>query len=128
VSTHGSKLYTFYETPVFNKQLAELGSLEYMSDALFSEFRQSLEQAVEHASGKRFDLRSTALPAPPKRMTKNEIVKLRERLNCSQALFARVLNVSVKTVQAWEQGVREPSDAALKLLTIAQNRPDVLLS
>lgn len=52
---------------------------------------------------------------------------LRKQLNYSQSLFARVLNVSTKTVQAWEQGVRVPSDAALKLLTIAKKHPDILL-
>jgi len=55
-------------------------------------------------------------------------VKLRQQLNLSQAVFASVLNVSVKTVQAWEQGLRQPSDAALKLLTIAKKHPEVLLA
>jgi putative transcriptional regulator len=54
-------------------------------------------------------------------------VRLRDRLNYSQSMFARVLNVSTKTVQAWEQGAREPSDAALKLLTIADKHSEVLL-
>jgi DNA-binding transcriptional regulator YiaG len=36
--------------------------------------------------------------------------------------------VSVKTVQAWEQGVRVPSDAALKLLSVAKHHPEALLS
>ena len=52
---------------------------------------------------------------------------IRERLNCSQAVFAMMLNISPKTVQAWEQGVREPGDAALKLLTIAKKHPEILL-
>jgi DNA-binding transcriptional regulator YiaG len=38
-----------------------------------------------------------------------------------------VLNVSVKTVQGWEQGIREPSDAWLKLLSIAAKHQEVLL-
>ncbi len=57
-----------------------------------------------------------------------EIVKLRQQLNLSQAVFASVLNVSAKTVQAWEQGMRQPSDAALKLLTIAKKHPEFLLA
>lgn len=48
-------------------------------------------------------------------------------LPCSQAVFAMMLNISPKTVQAWEQGSREPGDAALKLLTIAKKHPEVLL-
>jgi putative transcriptional regulator len=101
---------------------------KYMSDEDFSELRLSLEQALQHARGERHDLRTTMLPAPPKPMKKQEIVKLRQQLNLSQAVFASVLNVSVKTVQAWEQGLRQPSDAALKLLTIAKKHPEVLLA
>ena len=52
---------------------------------------------------------------------------MRQRLKLSQTMFARALNVSPKTVQAWEQGVRTPSDAALKLLAIAEKHPEVLL-
>jgi putative transcriptional regulator len=101
---------------------------KYMSDENFAELKLSLEQALQHAHGERHDLRTTALPAPPKPMKKQEIVKLRQQLNLSQAVFASVLNVSVKTVQAWEQGLRQPSDAALKLLTIAKKHPEVLLA
>jgi putative transcriptional regulator len=101
---------------------------QYMSDEDFAELMLSLEQALQHARGERHDLRTTVLPAPLRPMKKQEIVKLRQQLNLSQALFAHVLNVSVKTVQAWEQGLREPSDAALKLLTIAKKHPEVLLA
>lgn len=101
---------------------------KYLSDERFAELMESLQQAVEHARGERHDLRTTVLPAPPKPMKKSEIVKLRQQLNLSQVLFARLLNVSVKTVQAWEQGAREPSDAALKLLTIVKKHPEVLLA
>jgi putative transcriptional regulator len=98
-----------------------------ISDELFSELKESLGQALQHASGKRADLRVTVLPAPPTPMSRSEIVHLRQQLNCSQAVFARLLNVSLKTVQAWEQGTREPGDAALKLLTIARKKPEALL-
>jgi putative transcriptional regulator len=59
-------------------------------------------------------------------MSKEEIITLRKHLKCSQAVFARALNVSLRTIQAWEQGLREPSDVALKLLSIASKRPEVL--
>jgi putative transcriptional regulator len=101
---------------------------KYMSGEDFAELQLSLEQALQHARGERRDLRTTVLPSPPKPMKKQEIVKLRQQLNLSQAVFASVLNVSVKTVQAWEQGLRQPSDAALKLLTIAKKHPEVLLA
>lgn len=101
---------------------------KYLSDERFAELEESLQQAAQHARGERRDLRTTVRAAPPKPMKKQEIVKLRQQLNLSQPLFASVLNVSVRTVQAWEQGVREPSDAALKLLTIAKKHPEVLLA
>jgi putative transcriptional regulator len=101
---------------------------KYMSDERFAELMESLQQAVEHARGERNDLRTTVWPAPPKPMKKGEIIKLRQQLNLSQIVFAHMLNVSLKTVQEWEQGLREPSDAALKLLTIVKKHPEVLLA
>ncbi|MCI0337740.1 MAG: helix-turn-helix domain-containing protein [Acidobacteria bacterium] len=101
---------------------------KYMSDELFGELMQSLDQALRHSRGEQINARTTILPAPPDQMTREEIVELREQFNCSQAVFARLLNVSVKTLQAWEQGLRVPSDAALKLLNIVKNHPEVLIS
>ncbi|MGI8638716.1 MAG: helix-turn-helix domain-containing protein [Pyrinomonadaceae bacterium] len=98
-----------------------------MDKKLFADFKQSLTEAIEHAEGKRNDLRTTTLPRPPQKMTSAEIAALREKLNASQAVFARYLNISVKTVQAWEQGLNKPSGAALRLLTIVQKRPEILL-
>jgi len=48
-------------------------------------------------------------------------------MNFPQTMFARLLNVSPRTVQDWEQGRRIPSDAALKLLVVAEKHPEVLL-
>jgi putative transcriptional regulator len=100
---------------------------KYMSDETFSELTESLTEALQHARGERSDLRTTTLPAPPPSLSKKQIVELRRRLSCSQSVFAAVLNVSVKTVQAWEQGSRVPSDAALRLLSIVDKHPEVLL-
>jgi len=44
----------------------------------------------------------------------------------SQGVFARLLSVSSKTVQSWEQGVRLPSTASLRLLHIFTEQPDVV--
>jgi putative transcriptional regulator len=60
-------------------------------------------------------------------MRSKDIVALRSRLKVSQAAFARLLNVSPRTVQAWETDARTPSDAALKLLHVAKRHPEVLL-
>jgi putative transcriptional regulator len=101
----------------------------YMGDEAFTELKEAMEDALAFERGKRRNLKVTRIqaPRPPKVMSPRDIARIRERLNCSQAVFAMMLNISTKTVQAWEQGSREPSDAALKLLTIAKKHPEVLL-
>ena len=72
------------------------------SNEFFEELKAGLGAAIEHAKGKRRDLRTTTLPRPPKELSAKEIAKLRSQLNVSQAVFARYLNISTKTVQSWE--------------------------
>ncbi|WP_295888814.1 helix-turn-helix domain-containing protein [uncultured Thiohalocapsa sp.] len=50
----------------------------------------------------------------------------RYRVKMSQSEFAKLLGVSVRTLQEWEQGRRAPSGAARSLIRIAQERPEVL--
>jgi len=52
---------------------------------------------------------------------------VRERTGLSQARFAQLLGVSVRTLQEWEQGRRAPSGAARTLLLVAQKNPRALL-
>ena len=52
---------------------------------------------------------------------------IRAKLNLSQAAFAGLMGVSLRTVQEWEQGRRKPSGPAEALLRIADQRPDVFL-
>lgn len=50
----------------------------------------------------------------------------RMKSGLSQADFANLLGVSVRTLQDWEQGRRQPSGAARTLITIAEHQPKVL--
>lgn len=54
------------------------------------------------------------------------VVDARIKSGLSQSKFAGLLGVSVRTLQDWEQGRREPSGAAKSLILIAGARPDVL--
>ena len=100
-----------------------------VSDEAFADLKEAMEDAVAFERGQRRGLKVTRIqaPRPPKAMSAQDIARIRQKLNCSQAVFAMMLNISPKTVQAWEQGSREPGDAALKLLTIARKHPEVLL-
>lgn len=81
----------------------------------------------ESSEPKPLDLKSVELPARPKALKPAEIRGIRASLNASQSLFGQLLNVSSNAVESWEQGIREPRQATLKLLHIARKNPGVLL-
>lgn len=56
------------------------------------------------------------------------IIRAREKSGLSQTKFAALLGVSVRTLQDWEQGRREPNAAAKTLIKIAELHPAVLRS
>lgn len=60
-------------------------------------------------------------------VTVPSVAAIRERTGLSQAKFAALLGVSVRTLQEWEQGRRAPSGAARTLLMVAANNPQALL-
>jgi putative transcriptional regulator len=55
------------------------------------------------------------------------VQSIRERTGLSQSQFAKLLGVSLRTLQEWEQGRRAPSGAARALLLIAEKNPHALL-
>ena len=56
----------------------------------------------------------------------SEVTEVRTKSGLSQSQFAHALGVSIRTLQEWEQGRRNPSGPAKSLLTIAAKRPDVI--
>jgi putative transcriptional regulator len=50
----------------------------------------------------------------------------RARVGVSQQEFARLLGVSARTLQDWEQGRRQPAGAAKTLLEVAVAHPEIL--
>jgi DNA-binding transcriptional regulator YiaG len=97
-----------------------------MRDEEFQVLLEGVKAAVEHYHGRRHDLRTTILPGRPKPMQPAEIRALRERINVSQTFFAHALNVSTKTVQAWESGARTPDGGNLKLLRLSEEHPEIV--
>jgi putative transcriptional regulator len=55
-------------------------------------------------------------------------VSARKELKMSQTEFSKLLGVSVRTLQDWEQGRKQPSGAASTLLKVAAKHPEALLS
>jgi putative transcriptional regulator len=72
-------------------------------------------------SGK-LTIRTVEIPDPPS-FDAAQIHRLRDRLGLSQGLFAKLLGVSRKLVEAWEAGSRTPSPMACRLLDAIARRP-----
>jgi putative transcriptional regulator len=74
-----------------------------------------------------------ALRGDPKVITRTDridpdsVAVIRGRMKLSQGEFARLLGISVDTLQNWEQGRRKPSGAARVLLKVAARHPEVVL-
>src|SRR4051812_46599322 len=95
---------------------------------LFERLKTGLEEGIMHARGE-ITLKTYTLemPDPPPEVRADELTRFRLESGMSQAVFARVLNVSAKTVQRWEQGARRPSQAALRLIQLFRQDPSFVL-
>jgi len=93
----------------------------------FERLMKGMQEGIQHLRGE-IQLRTYVLesPDPPPALKPQDIVHLRQRFKMTQDMFGRVINVSTKTVQSWEQGERRPSQASLRLLQIMAEKPDVV--
>ena len=66
-------------------------------------------------------------PSRVRTITPPEIKSVRKKLDVSQAEFARMIGVSARTLQNWEQGRRQPEGPAKALLTVAAKNPQAVL-
>lgn len=78
---------------------------------------RSLGEAGLQARGL-MSLRTTVVPKPPPVRSSAFIARARRRAGMSQAVLARYLNVSPKTVQSWEHGARVPKAGEARLLQL----------
>ena len=95
----------------------------------FEGIKAGLEEAIAWADGKDVPvtIREVELPDPPKPMTARQIAALRtSKIQASQAVFARIINASVQTVHAWEQGRGRPSGPTLRFLRLLERHPELV--
>ena len=91
-----------------------------MKDELFNDLVESIKEAGAYLRGEQEPARVTFAGEPDPRV-------IRESLGLTQEKFAAALCISVKTLRNWEQGRREPSGPAMRLLQIAANHPEIIL-
>lgn len=93
--------------------------------SLFEQLKAGLEDSIAYSKGE-LSLKTSKFPPRPPKAEPGDIVSLRRRYQMSQSVFAAVLNVSPRTVQSWEQGVRKPCDTALRMIQLVDSDPNIV--
>jgi putative transcriptional regulator len=89
-----------------------------------SELIAGMENAVAHARGRKRAAQETVvrvrIPATV------DVGALRRRLGMSQAGFAARFGFSIKNIQNWEQGLRQPEGPARAYLLVIDRNPQAV--
>jgi len=91
-----------------------------MKDELFEELVASLKEGGTILRGETRASRENELHWP-------DAAAVRNQLGLTQAQFAALIGISLRTLQNWEQGHRQPEGAARALLRVAECHPDAVL-
>lgn len=91
-----------------------------MDKELFGQLVSSLKEASAIARGKTKPSRSYELERP-------NVKKIREQTGLTQGEFAKLIRVSARTLQNWEQARRAPTGPAAALLTIVARAPELAI-
>ena len=91
-----------------------------MDKILFNDLLQSLQEAGAIAKGAATPSRRIEVVVP-------DVRAVRERVHLSQQDFATRIQVSIKTLQNWEQGRRHPTGPAAALLKIVASNPEMAM-
>ncbi|MGH8511771.1 MAG: helix-turn-helix domain-containing protein [Gammaproteobacteria bacterium] len=88
-----------------------------MNSKMFSELLESVQEMDAIAQGKSKPARAFHYPNP-------EVKAIREHTGLSQSRFARLIGVSTRTLENWEQGRCRPTGPARALLKILESDPE----
>jgi putative transcriptional regulator len=120
----GKKLAAWEKTRNLNAELSQaLGEMKHREWARKTEFTTQSDGSVRRVITRRDGTieKDEIIPAE-----KALVAVARAATGLSQAAFAKLLGVSTRTLQEWEQGRKAPSGAAATLLRIAARHPEVL--
>lgn len=74
------------------------------------------------------DVKRIRAGAPAKTWSAEQlmVITVRKQLGKSQREFSRLLGVPIGTIRDWEQGRKQPESAAVTLIKVARDHPEVL--
>lgn len=91
--------------------------------SVYDGIMRGLNEAIEHAEGKRRLKTNRVTIQPLRDFSGAEIKALRLELNLTQVSFAEFFGVSIKTVEAWEAERNRPEGPARRLMSLLQADP-----
>ena len=93
---------------------------------LFAELSEGMAALAEARQGKRTLRTHAAEYKPAPKVTPKELIRVREDLKISRALFAVYLRTNVRTLENWEQGRAKPNAQAALLINLVKRYPDTV--
>jgi len=98
----------------------------------YESIMEGLQQAIDFEKGDttKGRIRIVEIPdiAPLNEYPKEKIKELRQKVNLPQKYFAELLGVTLKSVEAWESGVRKPTGTAKRLFQLIEKDPNIISS
>ena len=97
-----------------------------MARNLFEELTEGFDSLAADRLGK-LTLRKTRVAMPAiTPVTAADVMRLREQMQLSRAVFARYLRINERTLENWEQGRAKPNAQATVLLSLVKKYPDTV--
>ncbi len=100
-----------------------------MRDSMKKAIGETVQELVNSGIKTSFtkkELDSFGIKIPEIQLTTYQIKAIREQMNLSQTVFAKLLNVSPSSIQQWEQGKRKPAGPTKVLLELLEKSPHLL--
>lgn len=97
-----------------------------MKRNLFNELSEGLQALEKQRKGKLTLRQHAVVVEDAPEVSSNELVKLRQKLKLSQAVFASYLRINKRTLENWEQGRAKPNAQAALLIKLVKKYPDTI--
>jgi len=94
--------------------------------SIFNSLTKGLEEAIKIESNELVARENKLTVTPVHEITNLEIKSVRESLKVTQVIFAQILGVSKKTVEAWEAGINLPNGPAKRIIGMLKEDPSIL--